>query len=78
MYVVAIGIFGDMIIKELEVESGDEEIEYELDILSWMAPEVNIVAFYYSHHGEFIFDAVKFENRDFLRNKVSMIININN
>lgn len=76
MYIVAIGIFGDMTIKELKVKVYDEEIDYELDFLPWMSPEVNVVVFYYSNYGEFIFDAMKFENRGFLRNKVSMIMNI--
>lgn len=38
-----------------------------------MAPEVNIVVFYYSPYGEFIYDAVKFKNQDVLRNKVYCI-----
>lgn len=36
-----------------------------------MEPEVNIVVFYYSPYGEFIYEALKFKTQDILRNKVS-------
>lgn len=75
LYLMAVGSFGDLLIKNVE-HNGKTDVVYELDYLAWMAPEVNLIVFYYSFYGEFIFDAIKFRNSNILRNQVNLLSSI--
>lgn len=70
LYILANNRYGEMVINEIDPK-GKTNLKYYLEYKQWMSPEVNIIVFYYSYYGEFIYDAINFKNYDIIKNRVS-------
>lgn len=76
LYVVQIAESGQMEINEIKRKSSKQIIQHSIKAESWMAPNLNVIVFFYSQLGEVVFDAITLKIPISIPNTVSFF-NVN-